>query len=80
MSSPDGEPTPAEGGPTSRQDEPERPAVFPIRVAPKVIVLLSVGMVAALLIFGLEPSYTLRYIVCGILGAAYVFLRFNDWR
>lgn len=84
MSSPDREQGPAEGGPEEpRQDaldRGEQPAASPIRIDPKMIVLLVIGMVAALLIFWLEPSYTLRYAVCGILGAIYVFLRFNDWR
>ncbi|HEY8516781.1 MAG TPA: hypothetical protein VIS07_14835 [Candidatus Binatia bacterium] len=51
-----------------------------IQIDPKVAVLLAVGMVAALLIFWLEPSYTVRYIVVGVLGALYVFFRFNSWR
>ena len=45
-----------------------------------MVVLLLAGAVAALLIFWLEPSFTLRYVVVGVLGAIYVFLRFNDWR
>jgi hypothetical protein len=84
MRSPDREQAPAGGGPREpRPDAPDhgdRPAVPPLRIDPKMIALLIVGMVAALLIFWFEPSFTLRYAVCGILGAVYVFLRFNDWR
>jgi len=50
------------------------------RIDRKMIVLLFCGAVAALLIFWFEPSFTLRYVVVGVLGAIYVFLRFNDWR
>jgi hypothetical protein len=56
-----------------------RPAPL-FRIDRKMIVLLLVGAVAALLIFWFEPSFTLRYAVVGVLGAIYVFLRFNDWR
>lgn len=51
-----------------------------VRIDRKMIILLVAGLIAALLIFWFEPSFTLRYIVCGVLGAIYVFLRFNDWR
>lgn len=60
-----------------REDDPWS---VPIRIDPKMIVLLVAGMIAALLIFWFEPSFTLRYVVVGILGVIYVFLRFNDWR
>jgi hypothetical protein len=50
------------------------------RIDRKMMILLLVGAVAALLIFWFEPSFTLRYVVVGVLGAIYVFLRFNDWR
>ena len=71
--------------PESPQRPPEdenlrRPAAPLFRIDRKMIVLLLVGVVAALLIFWLEPSFTLRYAVVGVLGAIYVFLRFNDWR
>jgi len=80
MSRDDPDDTPAE------QDEPPTPAPedapwsLPIRIDPKMIVLLVVGMIAAMLIFWFEPSFTLRYVVVGALGVIYVFLRFNDWR
>ena len=60
--------------------EGERPAGPLFRIDRKMIVLLLCGALAALLIFWFEPSFTLRYIVVGVLGAIYVFLRFNDWR
>jgi hypothetical protein len=71
--------------PESAQREPEdegprRPAAPLFRIDRKMIILLLVGAIAALLIFWLEPSFTLRYVVVGVLGAIYVFLRFNDWR
>jgi len=50
------------------------------RIDRKMVLLLLAGGIAALLIFWLEPSFTLRYVVVGVLGASYVFLRFNDWR
>ena len=59
---------------------PERPAAPLFRIDRKMMILLLVGAVAALLIFWFEPSFTLRYAVVGVLGAIYVFLRFNDWR
>jgi len=65
-------------GETRDHDEPPEPPLF--RIDRKMIVLLACGLVAALLIFWFEPSFTLRYVVCGVLGAIYVFLRFNDWR
>lgn len=58
--------------------EPPSPPLF--RIDRKMIVLLVCGAIAALLIFWFEPSFTLRYVVVGVLGAIYVFLRFNDWR
>jgi len=51
-----------------------------IKIDPRVAVLLAVGGVAALLIFWLEPSFTIRYVVVGVLGALYVFFRFSSWR
>jgi len=51
-----------------------------VKIDKSVIVLLVLGMVAALLIFWFEPSFTLRYIVVGVLAAVYVFLRFSSWR
>lgn len=82
--SPDGPAAPGEdesvadpsGG--ARDDERGSPPLF--RIDRKMIVLLVCGLIAALLIFWFEPSFTLRYVVCGVLGAIYVFLRFNDWR
>jgi hypothetical protein len=73
------EPAGKEDAPASAPAE-DSPWALPIRIDPKMIVLLIVGMVAACLIFWFEPSYTLRYFVVGILGVIYVFLRFNDWR
>jgi hypothetical protein len=67
-----------DGGP--EQHEPDRPAAPLFRIDRKMIVLLAVGLVAALLIFWFEPSFTLRYAVVGVLATIYVFLRFNDWR
>lgn len=67
--------------PDRAPDEAGAPRRAPaIRIDPKMIVLLIVGMVAAMLIFWFEPSFTLRYVVVGVLGVIYVFLRFNDWR
>jgi hypothetical protein len=71
---------PASAGRAPEQGRPEGPAAPLFRVDRKMIVLLLVGLVAALLIFWFEPSFTLRYVVVGVLGALYVFLRFNDWR
>jgi hypothetical protein len=71
-------PTSAGGAP--QEERPERPPAPLVRIDRKMIVLLLVGLVAALLIFWFEPSFTLRYAVVGVLGAVYVFLRFNDWR
>jgi hypothetical protein len=51
-----------------------------VKIDRKVAVLLVAGMVAALLIFWFEPSFTLRYAVVGVLAALYVFFRFNSWR
>ena len=64
--------------PAGRDDA--QPAAPLFRIDRKMIVLLLCGAVAALLIFWFEPSFTLRYVVVGILGAIYVFMRFNDWR
>ena len=64
---------------SSRRDEdPSSAPLF--RIDRKMIVLLLCGAIAALLIFWFEPSFTLRYVVVGVLGAIYVFLRFNDWK
>ncbi|MEW6272940.1 MAG: hypothetical protein AB1689_26995 [Thermodesulfobacteriota bacterium] len=51
-----------------------------VKIDPRVAVLLVVGMIVAMLIFWFEPSFTLRYIVVGVLAALYVFFRFNSWR
>ena len=66
--------------PAPEQGRTEPPAAPLFRIDRRMIVLLLVGLVAALLIFWFEPSFTLRYVVVGVLGAIYVFLRFNDWR
>jgi hypothetical protein len=71
---------PAERDVPARADREHQPWGLPIRIDPKMIVLLVVGMIAAMLIFWFEPSFTLRYVVVGALGVIYVFLRFNDWR
>jgi hypothetical protein len=70
---PSGERAPHDGSP------PEKRAPI-VRISRPMIVLLVTGLIVALLIFWFEPPFTLRYIVCGVLGAIYVFLRFNDWR
>ncbi len=75
---PDGAPSPDAGTGSEPPSEPPSAPLF--RIDRKMIVLLLCGAVAALLIFWFEPSFTLRYFVVGILGAIYVFLRFNDWR
>lgn len=69
-----------EPAPERRDEEHSTPPAPLFRIDRKMVILLLVGAVAALLIFWLEPSFTLRYVVVGILGAIYVFLRFNDWR
>lgn len=74
-----GEP-PASAPGSPADGPPERPPAPLIRIDRKMIVLLLIGAIAALLIFWFEPSFTLRYAVVGVLGAIYVFLRFNDWR
>ena len=71
---------PGSGRPVPRGGEPpDKPAPI-VRIDRKMIVLLVAGLIAALLIFWFEPSFTLRYVVVGVLGVIYVFLRFNDWR
>jgi hypothetical protein len=76
----DAQPGPPADAPSRERpgQEPPSPPLF--RIDRKMIVLLVCGAIAALLIFWFEPSFTLRYVVVGVLGAIYVFLRFNDWR
>lgn len=77
----DAEPGRTDGAPSPDAGTGSEPQSAPLfRIDRKMIVLLLCGAVAALLIFWFEPSFTLRYFVVGILGAIYVFLRFNDWR
>ena len=80
MSSDDPDDTAGEQDAPARSKGDDNPWALPIRIDPKMIVLLLVGMIAAMLIFWFEPSFTLRYVVVGALGVIYVFLRFNDWR
>jgi hypothetical protein len=80
MSRDDPDDAPAEQGAPPPPAPEDTPWSLPIRIDPKMIVLLVVGMIAAMLIFWFEPSFTLRYVVVGVLGVIYVFLRFNDWR